>query len=31
MAYNGDHYRDAKTNTVEDRLPEVFRSLEIYR
>lgn len=29
--YGGDHYRDAKTIRVEDRLPEVFRSLEIYR
>ncbi|MGW0247995.1 hypothetical protein ACWDYH_15315 [Nocardia goodfellowii] len=28
--YNGDHYRDAKSTTVEDKLPEVFRSLEIY-
>jgi hypothetical protein len=30
-AYNGSHYRDAKTVTVEDKLPEVFRSFEIYR
>lgn len=30
-AYNGDHYRDAKTLTVEDKLQEVFRSFDIYR
>lgn len=30
-SYDGDHYRDFKTIKVEDRLPEVFRSLEIYR
>ena len=30
-AYDGDRYRDAKTVTVEDRLPEVFRSFEIYK
>lgn len=29
--YNGDRYRDAKGTSVEDRLPEVFRSWEIYR
>jgi hypothetical protein len=29
--YNGDHYRDAKSTTVEDKLPEMFRSVEIYR
>jgi hypothetical protein len=29
--YDGDRYRDAKKLTVEDKLPEVFRSLEIYR
>lgn len=30
-AYNGDQFRDAKTVRVEDKLPQVFRSLEIYR
>jgi hypothetical protein len=30
-SYNGDHYRDAKTITVEEKLPGVFRSFEIYR
>ncbi len=29
--YNGDHYRDAKTVSVEDKLPEVFRSFEIHK
>ncbi|RDI53323.1 hypothetical protein [Nocardia mexicana] len=29
--YKGDHYRDAKTVTVEDKLPEVFRSFEIHK
>jgi len=29
--YDGDHYRDVKTIKVEDRLPEVFRSFEIYQ
>ncbi|GEM32586.1 hypothetical protein NN3_35930 [Nocardia neocaledoniensis NBRC 108232] len=28
--YNGDHYRDAKSIKVEDKLPQLFRSLEIY-
>ncbi|WP_155981497.1 hypothetical protein [Nocardia sp. BMG111209] len=28
---NGDHYRDAKTITVEDKLPEVFRAFEIHK
>ncbi|MFD3596364.1 hypothetical protein ACFWU5_26890 [Nocardia sp. NPDC058640] len=28
--YNGDHYRDAKSIKVEDKVPEVFRALEIY-
>ncbi|PPJ27827.1 hypothetical protein C5E45_16355 [Nocardia nova] len=30
-SYNGDHYRDAKAVTVEDKLPEVFRSFEIHK
>ncbi|MGY1868205.1 MULTISPECIES: hypothetical protein [Nocardia] len=30
-SYNGDHYRDAKTITVEDKLPEVFRAFEIHK
>ena len=30
-AYDGDRYRDTKTISVEDRLPQVFRSLEIYK
>ncbi|WP_433562641.1 hypothetical protein ACQP1O_35040 [Nocardia sp. CA-151230] len=30
-AYNGDHYRDAKTVKVEDKLPEIFRSFEIHK
>ncbi|WP_062980620.1 hypothetical protein [Nocardia anaemiae] len=30
-SYNGDHYRDAKTVTVEDKLPEVFRAFEIHK
>jgi hypothetical protein len=30
-AYNGNHYRDAKSATLEDKLPEVFRSFEIHR
>jgi hypothetical protein len=30
-SYNGDHYRDAKIVRVEEKLPEVFRSFEIYR
>lgn len=30
-AYNGSHYRDAKSVTVEEKLPEVFRSFEIHR
>lgn len=29
-AYGGDVYRDAKSRRVEDLLPEVFRSIEIY-
>jgi hypothetical protein len=29
--YGGDRYRDAKTVTVENKLPEVFGSFEIYR
>ncbi|WP_433625783.1 hypothetical protein [Nocardia sp. CA-120079] len=29
--YNGDHYRDAKTITVEAKLPEVFRAFEIHK
>lgn len=28
--YDGDRYRDAKSVRVEDKLPEMFRSLEIY-
>lgn len=30
-SYNGDHYRDAKSITVEERLPDLFRSFEIYK
>lgn len=30
-SYDGDRYRDTKTISVEDRLPHVFRALEIYR
>ncbi|WP_020013346.1 hypothetical protein [Promicromonospora sukumoe] len=30
-AYGGDHYRDAKTITVEDRLPELLRSFEVHK
>ncbi|ASF10906.2 hypothetical protein NBRGN_065_00420 [Nocardia brasiliensis NBRC 14402] len=30
-SYNGDHYRDAKTVTVEDKLPQVFRAFEIQK
>jgi hypothetical protein len=30
-SYNGDRYRDTKTISVEDRLPQLFRALEIYR
>jgi hypothetical protein len=29
--YGGQHFRDAKSLTVEDKLPEVFRTLEIYQ
>jgi hypothetical protein len=29
--YNGAQYRDTKTANVEDKLPDLFRSLEIYR
>ena len=29
--YDGDHYRDAKTTTVEQKLPDLFRSLEVLR
>jgi hypothetical protein len=29
--YNGDRYRDAKTISVEAKLPRVFRDLEIHR
>lgn len=29
--YDGDRYRDAKAVTVEERLPEVFRSFEIHK
>lgn len=29
--YNGDQYRDAKSSTVEDKLPEVFRAFEIHK
>jgi len=29
-SYNGDHYRDGTTVTVEGKLPEVFRSFEIH-
>jgi hypothetical protein len=29
--YNGDRYRDAKSTTGEDKLPEMFRLVEIYR
>ncbi|UGT54002.1 hypothetical protein [Nocardia asteroides] len=29
-SYKGDHYRDAKSIKVEDKLPQLFRSLEIY-
>lgn len=29
-AYDGDHYRDAKTVKVEDKLSEMFRSFEIH-
>ncbi|WP_448810378.1 hypothetical protein [Agromyces bauzanensis] len=29
--YNGDRYRDAKSVTLEDKLPEVFRSFEIHK
>lgn len=28
--YQGQHFRDAKSNTVEDRLPEVFAALDKY-
>lgn len=30
-SYDGDRYPDAKTISVEDRLPRLFRALEIYR
>ena len=30
-SYDGDRYRDTKTISVEDRLPQLFRALEIYR
>jgi hypothetical protein len=30
-SYNGDHYRDGTTVTVEGKLPEVFRSFEIHK
>lgn len=29
--YGGQHFRDAKTKTVEDRLPEVFAALDKYK
>lgn len=29
--YSGQHFRDAKTKTVEDRLPEVFAALDKYK
>ena len=29
--YNGAQYRDTKTGNVEDKLPDLFRSLEIYQ
>lgn len=29
--YSGDRYRDAKTISVEDKLPRVFRAIEIHR
>ncbi len=28
---NGDHYREGKRQRLEEKLPEVFRTLEIYR
>lgn len=31
MAYSGSRYRDAKTITVEEKLPRVFRAIEISR
>lgn len=30
-SYTGQHFRDAKTKTVEDRLPEVFAALDKYK
>ncbi len=30
-SFDGDRYRDTKTISVEDRLPQLFRALEIYR
>lgn len=29
--YDGDRYRDAKTISVEDKLPRVFRAIEVHR
>ncbi len=30
-SYNGDHHRDAKTITLESKLPQLFRSFEIHK